>query len=164
LHPDGMKSKIANASSGQQEAIPLCRYLFNSMYRSSKGMINCIGIEEPEAHLFPEAQWNMLKLISLVSSVNSNINFIVTTHSPYVLTAINMLIKSTDLSVDKKESIFKAESPEIFPININNVSAYSLQNGKTADIIDLDARLISANVIDEISDKLSSLFQEMVYE
>ncbi len=48
-------------------------------------------IEEPEAHLFPEAQKEISALIALLSNMKQS-QITITTHSPYILASINNLI------------------------------------------------------------------------
>jgi len=50
----------------------------------------CI-IEEPEAHLFPESQKEIIDILGLLSSIfPENMSFFLTSHSPYILTSINI--------------------------------------------------------------------------
>lgn len=48
-------------------------------------------LEEPEAHLFPEAQKYIVELIALLCNSTGSSSFI-TTHSSYILTSINLLM------------------------------------------------------------------------
>ena len=66
-------------------------------------------IEEPEAHLFPEAQCEVMNLISLLSH-NFDSQFFITTHSPYLLTILNnsnvlfLVISTVSLTLNPKIS------------------------------------------------------------
>lgn len=89
------KINLAISSSGQQESLPLAiilRVLLNLKFPSPRVTVY---IEEPEAHIFPTGQKHLVELISTIfnSSVN-NIRFVITTHSPYILTAFNNLIQA----------------------------------------------------------------------
>jgi len=77
-------------SSGQQEILWIVNLLFLWMIREKKVFV---VIEEPEAHLFPRAQKEIVEFISLFVNSNDN-NVMITTHSPYILTAANNLLDS----------------------------------------------------------------------
>ncbi|MEC4987349.1 MAG: ATP-binding protein, partial [Oscillatoria sp. PMC 1068.18] len=79
------KINLSNASSGQQEALPMTTILaILPFIRSSDRLFI---IEEPEAHLFPNSQKHIIELISLVFNLTGKKHrFLITTHSPYILT------------------------------------------------------------------------------
>ncbi|WP_029033397.1 ATP-binding protein [Salinimicrobium terrae] len=56
LHKDNRKVNLSNASSGQQETLPLVTVLKVLNYSSFFNGGATLYIEEPEAHLFPTAQ------------------------------------------------------------------------------------------------------------
>ena len=82
--------KLMYGSSGQQEALWILMLAFSIILEKRDAYFI---IEEPEAHLFPIAQKDMVSLISLMSNVTGS-RVIITTHSPYVLTSINILLYS----------------------------------------------------------------------
>ena len=93
--------ELSRASSGQQEAIPL---LFSILVfpRRRRTLI----IEEPEAHLFPEAQIEVLNfMIRQIRRRGGNIMF--TTHSPYLLSALNNHIVTHERSASGGISLEK---------------------------------------------------------
>lgn len=149
---------LSDASSGQQESLPMLMVLFSQFILGNK---NINYIEEPEAHLFPTSQKYIIDIIALLYNAN-NINFI-TTHSPYILTAINNLILAYDV-MKKNEN-----NPEItkiidknFTINFDDVSAYTIEKGILTSIKDNDTRLIGMNIIDSVSDDFSEEFDKLL--
>lgn len=82
--------KLMYSSSGQQESLWILMLIFSYLLENRKAFII---LEEPEAHLFPEGQLNMVKFISLFCNSTKSSVFI-TTHSPYVLTSFNVLMHS----------------------------------------------------------------------
>lgn len=86
-HPEGSDHKIPLyvASSIVSEISPLLLVLKSGI--NFKTMI----IEEPEAHLHPELQQKMAKL--LINMVNSGVPVWITTHSDTILQHINNMIK-----------------------------------------------------------------------
>jgi len=144
------KISIANSSSGQQEALPLLILLTFWPYvgtRSKEQGVTFI-IEEPEAHLFPISQKHIINLLALIYNTSGERHkFLLTTHSPYVLTAINLLIMSN-------EALQKHPNAEINPdlsIPFEKVSAYKIEEGIAEDILDQEYRLIGSSIIDQVS-------------
>lgn len=161
---DYIKSKggalvnLEYASSGQQEALPLLL----SIVCTSKN--TTLVIEEPEAHLFPSAQAEVVKLIGKTYNLTGEAsNFIITTHSPYILMSINNSIQAfIAKSNNYKINTNSAKEWLNAAVNPKNISAYILTNGKIKSIIDAETGLINAHEIDQISSKLSSDFEELL--
>lgn len=82
--------KLIYGSSGQQESLWILLLLFIIILEKRKAYV---VLEEPEAHLYPEAQRHMVEFIALTMN-SSNSKFLVTTHSPYILSSANLLIQS----------------------------------------------------------------------
>lgn len=153
---------LANASSGQQESLPmllvlsvwpLLRASGNSMY----------FIEEPEAHLFPTSQSHIVSLISkLYEAANSC--FFITSHSPYILSALNNFILAGDAVRDGK--ITAEEFQEIngpgSPIRFEDVSAYTINNGLSQNIADPDYRMIGGDMLDSISEHFEAVMNNIL--
>ena len=96
-------------SSGQQEALWILMLAFSIILEKRDAYFI---IEEPEAHLFPIAQKDMVSLISLMSNVTGS-RVIITTHSPYVLTSINILLYS-----GKVERAHTKNEKDVIPKNL----------------------------------------------
>jgi predicted ATPase len=89
-------------------------------------------IEEPEAHLHPDAQRNLVRL--LVRLVNRGVRVLLITHSPYVLQQINNCILINRLDENKKKRFLEKHGyDEEDALNPNLVSAYlfELHRGKS---------------------------------
>lgn len=76
------------SSSGQQEVLWLFNQLYVLLLREEKAFII---IEEPEAHLYPKLQKDVMDFIAQVANLTGSTIF-VTTHSPYILTCVNNLL------------------------------------------------------------------------
>lgn len=100
---NGRKTSIDKCSSGQRELFYLLNFIVLMQTSSfSYGNTAILFIEEPEAHLFPNEQKMILELLGEVFNLlNENgvkWRFFITTHSPYILNALNnMLFKSVVL-------------------------------------------------------------------
>ena len=163
---EGRTIAIANSSSGQQETLPLIIILRRLIFLSSKISGNSVYIEEPEAHIFPAAQKNIVELISTVYNARKDsLQFFITTHSPYILTAFNNLIQAGILAEDATEEKIDRISryvPKTRFLNPDRVAVYSLENGYCKSIIDEETGLIDANIIDEVSNELAIQFDELL--
>ena len=67
---------LRNASSGQQEAIRILQDIIVVMRKQSKILRI---VEEPEAHLFPVAQKNLIELLALMVNQDDDNQLIITT-------------------------------------------------------------------------------------
>ncbi len=141
---DGIRTSIFYASSGQQEALPLLLVLRNLLVIKSNLMTNrkSVVIEEPEAHLFPTAQKAIVDLLFLIKQQSQTKHFLVTTHSPYILScANNALLKNSDIKVN----------------------AYYLANGTAKRIIDDEVGLIDGIDLDGVSDTIADEFDKLIH-
>lgn len=163
---EGRKISIANSSSGQQETLPLAIILGTIAFVKPKAGGNSIYIEEPEAHIFPAAQRDMVELISTVyNSRKDSLQFLITTHSPYVLTAFNNLLQAGFLAVDATEEKMKKIAryvPRSRFLHPNELTVYSLSGGYSRSILDIETGLIDTNIIDEVSNELAIQFDQLL--
>ena len=160
---DGRRISVANSSSGQQETLPLTTILaaLPSLFFG-----HTVYIEEPEAHLFPNAQRSIIELIATVFNYRKEkLQFFITTHSPYVLTSFNNLLQAGHLYEDSSLNMIPQLEklvPKYKALNISEISAYVLENGKCKSIICNETGLIDANIIDSVSDDLAIQFDQLL--
>lgn len=148
------KINVANSSSGQQEALPLLILLSFWPYVIEEA--NFI-IEEPEAHLFPLAQRDVINLLSFVYNTSGRKHkFLLTTHSPYVLSAINILI------IGDKASKRSDEVNKNLCIPFDKVTAYKISDGTATNILDIENQLIAAHLIDDVSLDFDNEFSRLL--
>ncbi|MFM7372391.1 MAG: AAA family ATPase, partial [Sphaerospermopsis kisseleviana] len=101
---------LSNASSGQQESIRILQDIFLNILDNTKILRI---LEEPEAHLFPIAQKQLIELLSLMVNQNDDNQLIITTHSPYVLTVFNNLLFANRVVVKNPDA--EVEVTQIIP-------------------------------------------------
>lgn len=149
--------KLNFSSSGQQESLWILLLLFIIILEKQNVFI---VIEEPEAHLFPEAQKEVSNLIALMSNVE-NSQVIITTHSPYILASINNLILANKVGSQNEE--VSAKINKKLWIKRDKVYAALVTNGQVKDIIDNELNIIQQENIDSVSgainDEFDFLFQ-----
>ena len=123
-------------------------------------------LEEPEQNLFPQTQVDLFNdVVALCNGEHASAAFI-TTHSPYILAAANILLF---VDILKKqgvaEELIKNAISTTASISIDDFSAYVVSEGTCRSLIDDETHLISENELDlaseynaEIFDKLSELY------
>ena len=144
------------SSSGIQSVLPL--YLTVKYFANKHGSII---IEEPEQNLFPKAQKETIQYI--IEQVSDKNDLFLMTHSPYVLSTLNILLyafKAGNLSKKAKEKTIEI-IPKAQWIDPNYFSVYSLENGVARDIKG-ETGLISDNEIDDMSDEITEEFSELL--
>jgi hypothetical protein len=164
--PDGRTIGIAYASSGQQEALPLALILQDVVLRDYKPGGATLYIEEPEAHLFPSAQQAIVPLIATVFNLaKSNLQFVITTHSPYILTAFDNLLKAGQVEQLKNGDDTRALY-DIVPkeqiLHTKDFRGYLLQGGHAQNLMDAETGLLVADAIDGVSDELMVQFEQLM--
>lgn len=149
--------KINYTSSGQQETVWIFNILLHLLINNTKAFII---LEEPEAHLYPQAQKSMVEILTLAANKSSGI--LITTHSPYILGALNNLIYAANLSAkaDISESI-NAVVEKAFQIKEHN--AYFLEHGEIQSCLDSEEEggLIINEVIDGASSEINELYDQL---
>lgn len=153
---------VKNISSGQQEILPLMIMITFEMFLTNRKLTPYF-IEEPEAHLFPEAQCEVMNLISLLS-YNFESQFFITTHSPYLLTILNNFIYADELIKKNQLSLegFNEISNDGFPLDFNDINAFSIQNGESMRIMDDEFKLVDTNFLDSASKTAESIFDNLL--
>lgn len=123
-------------------------------------------IEEPEISLFPNSQKKLVEyLVNLCFYVNTKreIRIAFSTHSPYMLSALNCLLLAYEVG---KKSHLKEEAEKIIPKNfwldISKFNAFKVENGKVESIIDKETNLILADKIDEVSEEIATIFDNLL--
>ena len=163
---DGRKINIANASSGQQETLPLAIMLSTLSFLEPLSGGQTVYIEEPEAHLFPTSQKKIIELIATVFNSNHNqFQFFITTHSPYILTATNNLLQAGLIYQNSSQNILQKLNkviPQFKALNNKDIAVYSLLDGKSKSIISEETYLIDTNIIDQVSDELAIEFDSLL--
>ena len=149
--------KINFASSGQQEVVWILNVLFYYLFSGIKAYFI---IEEPESHLFPDAQKRIAQFISAAKKGGNQV--LVTTHSPYILGEINNLLYANKIA----EYVNKAKLDAILKsyqwIDFKCFSAYYLAEGKVDSCTDEEFQSIENEVIDGASDDINEEFSEMI--
>jgi len=159
IQSSSKKLQLQESASGYQSVIPL--FLVMKYYAEQVGTKTII-IEEPELNLYPKTQNNLVNVLAMFANINNN-NLVVTTHSPYILTALNNLLLAGHLS---NRNVNDNDISEIIPkgswIHPNNFAAYHIENGTVKSIFDEKTQLITETELDSASEIINSNFDELM--
>lgn len=151
---------IKATSSGQMEAWPF--FAIAISYGANAGGEEQVFFycEEPEAHLHPQAQVEIVKVIAYL--VNLGHQFVVTTHSPYIVYKFNNMIQrylSTGMDFDEE-----AQEPGLDPDKVCAYRFRAAQAGPPEDILDRrDTQLIEVHELNRVADELSREFDQVFF-
>lgn len=160
----GVLIPLDACSSGIQSVLPLVMVMD---YCSKEHYFDSFVVEEPEQNLFPVTQKELLRLIFRLWKTQSNetANMVITTHSPYTLTCVNVELLA---SIVGKNPAYADAVAEIIPreewLNPDLISVFSLNQDAEAyatDLINPKTQLIGANSIDTVSEMISSEYNKL---
>jgi putative ATP-dependent endonuclease of the OLD family len=102
---------------------------FCDEFRNEEKSINLLFIEEPEAHMHPQMQYTFIKHIKdfiKSESKNINIQLIITTHSPYIISEAKFTdLKYFNIDIDKELKVKNCSELETSDkLNIKFVKKY----------------------------------------
>jgi predicted ATPase len=164
LEGSSLRIPIKDASSGQQEVLRLLQGVFLSV--GLKNRKEFFVVEEPEAHLYPLAQKELMNAFAVFLNTISQGKMIVTTHSPYILACINILLFAHYVSNEIGQHNLNGTIgtvPRAFWLDSTLFNAYSLgQNSNyCVNIKDPITGLIDQNYLDAISEQLGVQYQTL---
>ena len=117
-----------------------------------------IHFEEPEAHLHPAAQRTIVEIIAYL--VNQGGQFVITTHSPYILYAINNALMARKVLDAGKH--LPRDVRKVTALRPEHVAAYRFDaKGKAHNIMDREVGLINEHELDRVADKLGATFTRL---
>lgn len=143
-------TKINFSSSGQQEAIWILLLSFLLILEKRKVFV---VVEEPEAHLYPEAQKQIVDLMTLLANTQGN-QMIITTHSPYILASVNNLIYAHKVAHNEEKKLYQTVEERINPylwLDSANVGAFFVEKNHIKNIFDDQVLSIATEAIDSAS-------------
>ena len=145
-----------DASSGIQSVVPLLMVID---YITKEQSDTHFVIEEPELNLSPETQIALLQHI-----VKECHQLTITTHSPYLLSALNNMLEAGNVSKlhPEKEEEIAALMPKSSWVDFNKITAYKIEKGHIISILDKEYNIIVADQIDSTSDEQGRIFSSLL--
>lgn len=150
-------------SSGLQSAIPMLMIIDYALQTDS---FDSFVIEEPEQNLFPKNQFEMLGFVtSQLWHPSHRRQFIITTHSPYLLSSLNVLMLAYKLQhiEEVREEAEKIIVPG-YTVNPDDVAVYSLDpesDEYCKSLISEKTGLVSVNELDSVSEIIGDDFDRL---
>lgn len=154
---------LSASSSGLQSAIPMLMVIDYALKTDS---FNSFVIEEPEQNLFPKNQFEMLGFVtSRLWHPSQRRQFIITTHSPYMLSSLNVLMLAYKLQQIEatREEAKNIVSPE-YTVNPDDVAVYSLDPDSKEyckSLISKKTGLVSVNELDSVSEVIGDKYDRL---
>jgi hypothetical protein len=126
-----------------------------------------VYVEEPEANIFPRTQYDLIRLFAWLSSEwRLDFSWVITTHSPYILTAFNDLIKAGNIAAQRPDKVAEIEKivPSKYWIKPGDFAAYAFdgKDGVLHSIMDDETKMINGDTLDDISEKISEEFGQLL--
>ncbi|MBQ7774109.1 MAG: AAA family ATPase [Bacteroidales bacterium] len=121
-------------------------------------------IEEPEQNLFPSTQYALVKHIFSMLDNTRDDSLVITTHSPYIMTAVNNLILAGNIIAEgnmSEKQVLDTVGLTSY-INFGDVNAFALSSGTAVSIRDEESKLLSANLIDSASEYINNDFDNLL--
>ena len=177
---DGRTLMFPELSSGTQELLPLITCL-REYVAASASVAKALDLpralhkrlfflEEPESNVFPSTQYDLVRIFArMAGEPVLDANWVITTHSPYILTAFNTLIEAwrAGNKPGKRERV-EAIIPEHYWINESDFAAYAIHDGVLAPIFEKEKEgkegsgLIDGDYLDRVSDQLGGEFDKLL--
>ena len=154
-------------SSGQKSMLPVITALLASTFEAKAGRMlgadvpfNSAMIEEPESHLFPQKQFLFVKLLAAAMCFNERSSFVITTHTPYILSALQALIAYGKVKDPSKMSI---DTRDMTPISSDRaeVEMYYLHDGTARSLRESESEFFDITEIDRVSDTINDILDEV---
>jgi energy-coupling factor transporter ATP-binding protein EcfA2 len=154
--------KLAESASGWQLTTPIV--LGVKYYNEIKPKVKTFIIEEAENNLFPKTQKRLVEFF--VENINNyGHQFILPTHSPYILSALNNCLYAYNLSKIENGK-YNKEIEKIIPkenwLNIDDLSVYYLEKGEAKNILNREEGLIDIDDLDSVSRDINKVFDELL--
>ena len=148
--------EYVNMLNNQNELddITLKKVIRKLNYQSSQ-----LFIEEPEQNLYPESQ--RMLMLSLISALNRSISkgseqslMAITTHSPYIVSTMNVLIRISEALAERPDDDrIKGIIEPQYLLPLHKASAYFINaEGMFEDILDREVPMFVGNELDGVSD------------
>ena len=128
-------------------------------------------VEEPEQNLYPFSQWQLLYRLLEFNNLNSDNQLIMTTHSPYVVNCLSIVIQGYELKnkIEKsdkadllREKLYKVVSEKSL-VSPNSVAIYELDaKGMIRRLPDFEGIPSDSNVLNEMLKEGNLIFDALL--
>ena len=105
--------------------------------------------EEPEQNLYPSTQMDLLDLVVELCNGERKHHCTITTHSPYILNQLNLLVKRFDVGVKG-----------LAALNWDELSVWAVEDGEVRDLKVRNAHLINPEYLSEPLDRIYEEYEQ----
>ncbi len=148
--------KINFSSSGQQESLWLLLWLFLT---AMDGTPDHLLLEEPEAHLFPDAQRQLVELFVRMHN-ELGCQFTITTHSPYILSSLNNLLHAYRVGQQHPERAAEVVAKEYW-LDPSHAGGFFMTHAGMEPLLDPELGIYKVELIDSASRKLAEDYDRL---
>ena len=106
-------------------------------------------IEEPEQNLYPSTQMDLLDLVVERCNGERKHHCTITTHSPYILNQLNLLVKRFDVG-----------ATDCATLNWEEISVWAVKDGEVRDLKVRNAHLINPEYLSEPLDRIYEEYEQ----
>jgi hypothetical protein len=106
-------------------------------------------IEEPEQNLYPSTQMDLLDLVVERCNGERKHHCTITTHSPYILNQLNLLVKRFDVGATNCAAL-----------NWEEISVWAVKDGEVRDLKVQNAHLINPEYLSEPLDRIYEEYEQ----
>lgn len=106
-------------------------------------------IEEPEQNLYPSTQMDLLDLVVELCNGEKKHHCSITTHSPYILNKLNLLVKRFDVGVKG-----------LAALSWDELSVWAVKDGEVRDLKVRNAHLINPEYLSEPLDRIYEEYEQ----
>ena len=106
-------------------------------------------IEEPEQNLYPSTQMDLLDLVVERCNGERKHHCTITTHSPYILNQLNLLVKRFDVG-----------ATDCAALNWEEISVWAAKDGEVRDLKVQNAHLINPEYLSEPLDRIYEEYEQ----
>ena len=106
-------------------------------------------IEEPEQNLYPSTQMDLLDLVVELCNGEKKHHCTITTHSPYILNQLNLLVKRFDVG-----------ATDCAALNWEEISVWAVKDGEVRDLKVQNAHLINPEYLSEPLDRIYEEYEQ----
>jgi predicted ATPase len=164
---ESFKNKLESSQDIKTEGIvfiPTGKSVFASSLLTAKNKL--FIIEDPEKHLIPKIQKEFISSISKVCNTFNNLALIAT-NSPYILSAINILLLANNVINKSNKDEIRNKIEELIDkdtaLKFENITAYEVgEDGITRSFLNYENKLLGENIIDKATEELENLFDKII--
>lgn len=107
-------------------------------------------IEEPEQNLYPSTQMDLLNVLIGLCQGDKEHDITITTHSPYILNQLNLLVKLYDVNADN-----------VVKLNWDEMTVFAVEDGEVRDLKLKNAHLINPEYLSAPLDAIYDQYEKL---